>query len=311
MSQPKAACPQLSVEQLLLYFFVFKMACFTGELSIADIQELLTATVGTICGTDSEDRMYDSIEGLWSYELDNSKKCKKGKKSGTKEELAWYTDAYDYWESEENCPISDDGVLGGFGALTPMDVRDSNAFIDLLLTLRPGLKLERVADCGAGIGRVTKNLLLPRCGVVDLVEQSPRLIAAAPAYCGETNKDRLNLITIGLQDFSPAPGTYDLIWIQWVIGHLHDLDFISFFRRCAVGLKPGGVIVLKDNCVADYTFAVDKSDSSVARHADYIHLLFHLSGLKIVAENRQKDFPPELYPVLMFALAPIDEDAQK
>lgn len=44
------------------------------------------------------------------------------------------------------------------------------------------------------------------------------------------------------QDFQPAPNTYDVIWIQWVIGHLHDLDFIRFFRRCAVGLKPGQLL---------------------------------------------------------------------
>jgi AdoMet dependent proline di-methyltransferase len=47
------------------------------------------------------------------------------------------------------------------------------------------------------------------------------------------------------QDFNPEPNTYDVIWIQWVIGHLADLDFISFFKRCAKGLKPGGAIVLK------------------------------------------------------------------
>lgn len=36
-----------------------------------------------------------------------------------------------------------------------------------------------------------------------------------------------------------------MVWIQWVVGHLHDLDFISFFRRCRNGLRDGGVIVLK------------------------------------------------------------------
>jgi len=282
-------------------------------LTISDLQELLEATVGEISGTDSEDRMYDSILGLWSFELERGRKvlpATAGGGKGGEEVITWYSDAFEYWESEENCPLSDDGVLGGFGALTPMDVRDSNAFLDGISAIRPGLKFDRVADCGAGIGRVTKNLLLPRCGVVDLVEQSPRLIKAAPAYCGELGKDRLNLITIGLQDFAPAPGTYDIIWIQWVIGHLHDLDFISFFQRCAKGLKPGGIIVLKDNCVEAYTFVVDKSDSSVARHQDYIHLLFHLSGLQIIAQERQKDFPPELYPVVMFALVPIDGDGE-
>lgn len=39
----------------------------------------------------------------------------------------------------------------------------------------------------AGIGRVAKNLLLPRCAVVDLVEQSPRLLNAAPAYLSNSS----------------------------------------------------------------------------------------------------------------------------
>jgi len=295
------------------------MASFSGTaasaapsaLTIKDIQELLEATVGEISGTDSDDRMYDSIEGLWDFELNNSKRAKGKAQQRTtttedgKEVLTWYTDAFDYWENEANCPLSDDGVLGGYGVLTPMDVRDSNAFLDRISAIRPALKFDRVADCGAGIGRVTKHLLLPRFGVVDLVEQSPRLINSAPAYCGEA--DRLNLITIGLQDFAPEPGTYDVIWIQWVIGHLHDLDFISFFQRCAKGLRPGGVIVLKDNCVEAYTFVVDKSDSSVSRHQHYIHLLFHLAGLRVVLQERQKDFPSELYPVVMFALEGIDK----
>jgi spermidine synthase len=36
-----------------------------------------------------------------------------------------------------------------------------------------------------------------------------------------------------------------VIWIQWVLGHLHDHDVIRFYQRCAKGLRPGGVIILK------------------------------------------------------------------
>jgi hypothetical protein len=39
-------------------------------------------------------------------------------------------------------------------------------------------------DCGAGIGRVSKHFLLPRCAQVDLVEQSPRLLESSRAYIG-------------------------------------------------------------------------------------------------------------------------------
>jgi protein N-terminal methyltransferase len=39
-------------------------------------------------------------------------------------------------------------------------------------------------DCGAGIGRVSKHFLLPRCAHVDLIEQSPRLLASSREYIG-------------------------------------------------------------------------------------------------------------------------------
>ena len=110
------------------------------------------------------------------------------------------------------------------------------------------------------------------------------------------------------QDFEPQPNSFDIIWIQWVIGHLHDLDFIRFFKRCAAGLRPGGFIVLKDNVLknSEYTFMIDRSDSSITRHDLYIKLLFNLSGLRVAQEATQVGFPEELYPVVMFALEPID-----
>lgn len=106
------------------------------------------------------------------------------------------------------------------------------------------------------------------------------------------------------QDFAPAAGTYDVIWIQWVIGHLHDLDCIQFFRRCAAGLAENGVIVLKDNVLMqnNLTFLWDKSDSSVARHRKYMKLLLTLAGLQVVLEALQTDFPEELFPVMIWAI---------
>ena len=36
----------------------------------------------------------------------------------------------------------------------------------------------------------------------------------------------------GLQKFKPEEHVYDIIWIQWVIGHLTDEDLIAFLKRC-------------------------------------------------------------------------------
>jgi protein N-terminal methyltransferase len=37
-----------------------------------------------------------------------------------------------------------------------------------------------------------------------------------------------------MQEFTPEAGRYDVIWVQWCIGHLTDHDFIEFFKRALV-----------------------------------------------------------------------------
>ena len=282
-----------------------------GELTFEFISDLVSASLGTVNGEDTDGRNYTSVKDMWDFELgpEKGKKTKsnvnKSKEMGKGElsDSKWYEDGLQYWDDAAKCSISDDGVLQGYGKLTPMDTRDSNTFLDALKEARPELKLEVAADCGAGIGRVTKNFLIHRFKKVHLVEVSPRLLASAPAYIGEEYKDRIECVVQGLQEFTPAKNTYDVVWTQWVIGHLHDLDFVRFLRRCADSLRPGGVLVLKDNCSTTCTFLVDKDDSSVCRHIEYLRILVRLAGLNIVLERQQKDFPEELYPVVMMALS--------
>lgn len=75
-------------------------------------------------------------------------------------------------------------------------------------------------DCGAGIGRITKRLLLPLFRVVDMVDVTEDFLVKAKTYLGEEGKRVRNYFCCGLQDFSPEPHSYDVIWIQWVIGEL-------------------------------------------------------------------------------------------
>ncbi|CAM9701827.1 unnamed protein product [Hapterophycus canaliculatus] len=161
----------------------------------------------------------------------------------------------------------------------------------------------RHLDCGAGIGRVTKHLLLDRFDTVDIVEQSPRLIQAAPKYVGR-HRDRTTCVCLGLQDFFPAEDTYDLVWIQWVVGHFTDVDFLKVIKRCRAALREGGVVVVKDNVVAegDGAFKVDSEDSSMTRSLAYFRSLFNHAGVRVVQQVQQDGFPGELFPVYMFAL---------
>lgn len=76
----------------------------------------------------------------------------------------------------------------------------------------------RALDCGAGIGRITKRLLLPLFKTVDMVDVTQDFLTKAKSYLGEEGRRVRNYFCCGLQDFSPEPNSYDVIWIQWVIG---------------------------------------------------------------------------------------------
>ena len=95
------------------------------------------------------------------------------------------------------------------------------------------------------------------------------------------------------------------MWIQWCVGHLTDDDFVSFFKRCASGLRADGLIFVKENNAKD-GFVLDTEDSSLTRsHKYFMHLFEDRLGWEVVKHRMQKDFPQELFKVRMYAVKPI------
>mmetsp|Transcript_64721 Transcript_64721/g.159285 ORF Transcript_64721/g.159285 Transcript_64721/m.159285 type:complete len:254 (-) Transcript_64721:263-1024(-) len=240
-------------------------------------------------GTDSWGNTYASTSDMWKKELG---------KANPESQQGWYGKAVRYWGEIEPTV---DGILGGFGSVTEIDLKESRQFL-VELTQNGSLTLEeesRAVDCGAGIGRITEGLLCHMFKTVDLVEPVDMLLEEAKKKL--TGRNAGDFLLVGLQDFSPKKAQYDVIWIQWVIGHLTDDDFCAFFLRCRYGLKPGGIIVLKEN-VCKEGFIVDKDDSSVTRSDVYLRGLLEKAGMNLVHSKFQQEFPKELFQVCMYAV---------
>ncbi|XP_021928123.1 N-terminal Xaa-Pro-Lys N-methyltransferase 1 isoform X2 [Zootermopsis nevadensis] len=215
-----------------------------------------------------------------------------------KDRASFYTNAAEYWSS---VPPTIDGVLGGFGFVSRTDIQGSVSFLKKLFKNPPGH--ERALDCGAGIGRITKHLLLHFFDEVDLVEQNSTFLEEAKHFIGTCQKVG-NLYCVGLQDFSPKQNTYDIIWCQWVLGHLTDEDLVDFFKSCKQGLKPNGILVVKENLASSDEVDIHEEDSSVTRPISLLRTLFRKAGLRCIKEQKQKNLPRGLYTVKMFALVP-------
>jgi hypothetical protein len=82
---------------------------------INTVQNLLLSRSGEISGTDDDDRMYDNLMDMWTFEL-------KLVNNQVSPESTWYSKAFDYWEDESKCPITDDGE-----ARTPYTIHTMSA----------------------------------------------------------------------------------------------------------------------------------------------------------------------------------------
>jgi len=214
----------------------------------------------------------------------------------------YYNKAAEHWKKIEP---TIDGMLGGFGKISHSDIEGSSKFLKTLLK-NNSTGTVRALDCGAGIGRITKHLLTRHFQTVDLVEQDRHFLDTAGQYLKD-NKSVGEMFCVGLQDFTPQPNTYDVIWCQWVLGHLKDHHLIDFFGRCMKGLRPGGFLVVKENVTSSGEVEEDDEDSSVTRPPELLRSIFLRSNLALYKEIKQNKFPKELYNVHMFALRPKDQ----
>ncbi|KAG6398125.1 hypothetical protein SASPL_139577 [Salvia splendens] len=285
-------------------------------------------------GVDSDGRAFTSAEEMWREAVGDGDPLKKSQ---------WYSEGVGYWQGVE---ATVDGVLGGYGHVNKPDIKCSEAFLNSILAERfpdagKGRRLVTL-DCGSGIGRITKNLLIRYFNEVDLLEPVSHFLDTARENLAPENlmvtddHKAVNFFCVSLQarcslllvfilfildalvllydvnfsrlidnqynlEFTPEAERYDIIWIQWCIGHLSDDDLMSFFDRAKGGLKQGGLFILKEN-IARSGFVLDNQDKSITRSDSYFKQLFKKCGLNILKMKDQKGFPGQLFAVKMYAL---------
>ena len=135
-----------------------------------------------------------------------------------------------------------------------------------------------------------------------MVELTQSFLDEAKSFIGPESSRVERFICCGLQQFSPEPQRYDVIWCQWVLGHLTDDDLVAFFQRCRAGLAEDGILVIKENICSSDEAELDDKDSSYMRCRRLFLELMDRAELSVVNEEVQKAFPKDLYEVRMFAV---------
>ena len=149
------------------------------------------------------------------------------------------------------------------------------------------------------IGRVTEGLLANISKHVDVIEPTAKFTAVLEGKPGVRN-----IYTMGMEDWYPAQrgieacetpgcvvsglagwpedayreevtgasdetiddGLYDLVWLQWCVGHLTDDQLVRYLERCKTVLRPQtGLFVVKENITRTGEDHFEEVDSHVTR----------------------------------------------
>ncbi|KAI3405124.2 hypothetical protein KGF56_002080 [Candida oxycetoniae] len=215
-----------------------------------------------------------------------------------------YEDAISYWTS---VPASVNGVLGGFGeqtAVPKVDIVGSLTFLRRLSSrmICPAGEMKYTIDMGAGIGRITRDVLWKVSDKIDLLEPVVPFVKEMAKELVEVEKlGKLGEIyNIGMQDWIPDK-KYWMIWCQWCVGQLPDEALVQFWQKCRDALMENGTLIVKEN-IAPVEDIFDDTDSSVTRTDSKFRQLFSQAGFKLIATDVQRGMPKELYPVRMYSL---------
>ncbi|KAH0789391.1 N-terminal Xaa-Pro-Lys N-methyltransferase 1 [Histomonas meleagridis] len=220
----------------------------------------------------------------------------------------WYNVSTDYWSKQEQ---NDNGMLGGYKDLSGIDIYDTMETIAKYQNPPQKSKLqkmgnENIADCGAGIGRVSHYALCEYFTSIDLIDPVGSFLEKATEIMKD-DKVKIRTFVSGIQDWTPDC-QYDAFWVQWAIMYLTDDDAISFLVRCKNHLKPNGYIFVKDNITSKDL--KEKKEAATFYEEDrgicraYVHYLelFEKAELRLVEARKQPGWNEELLPLYTFVL---------
>lgn len=216
-----------------------------------------------------------------------------------------------YWSSLDSTSSNMLGMLGTYPWYSRIELQGSKNFLTkvrrLLPALPPNGKFPRGVDCGAGVGRVTDGFLRHVCDVVDAVEPVAKFTQVLQD--GKLKEAGIvgDIYTVGLERWVP-PKKYDLVWIQWCVGHLTDSQLIKCITQCRSALTESGLVVVKENLSTDLDDQdmYDDLDSSVTRTDAKFRHIFAAAGMDVIKAEIQTGFPKQfkLLPVKSYALRP-------
>jgi protein N-terminal methyltransferase len=207
----------------------------------------------------------------------------------------WYATNKDWWQHDRGGGYggsTDEQVMVGDGG-GEEDGVEGLAFLDRLILESSSIKFARAIDAGAGVGRITKHILLKRYDTVQLIEADSGWSKHSRTYLGRKRAARCTFTCSRIEELHPDSdhsSRIDLVWLQWTLQYLTDADAVETLQNLASRLiLRTGILVVKENrpygAARQDRFQMDTPGASgrydITRTDDHHRLLFQRAGLTV------------------------------
>jgi len=168
-------------------------------------------------------------------------------------------------------------------------------------------KFDSVIEFAAGMGRLTKNVLFKHFNLIDVEEPSlPLLNEIKKLKNSKISRGKINKLYSTTAEKFEFERNYDLIFLQWLLENLNDLDVIKFLLKAKKHLNPKGRIFLKDNLANQQNIKITNLGQRL-RQRKALLFLFELCGYRIALFKLSDNYPADYYQSFE-TLLEIDDD---
>ena len=199
-----------------------------------------------------------------------------------------------YWSNE---PATVSSMLNSNAQVDDIDTKCSVELLTHLVSR--GFKPGRVLDVGAGIGRVSVNVLVNFFDRIDFLEKEEKFCSEIKLNLAESGKIGV-IYNKSIQNFV-FETKYDCIWAQWCLEYLTDEELVAFLGLAGEFLEKDGKIVVKENILMEKKRVVSQDGAEIRNIFDYKRFI-NEAELKIVKEFYHPNWPSDLEKVMVYVL---------
>ena len=213
----------------------------------------------------------------------------------------FYGKGTEFWE---NVDETDNGMLDGYLETSSPDLKFSREILNSYLK-KGKMGTNRCAELGAGIGRISLNVLSDIFKEIDLVEPVSKFLDVASKNL--EGKVIIHTHAVGAQDWEIEEDSgFDCIWIQWTLMYLTDEDVIQLLNKCKRHLSKSGYVFIQENILLDPKTQQwaqwNPRDHSLCRSLEMVRKLINRTEFTIIKERKQPNWGTDLIPLYLMVL---------